>query len=95
MSYRFRDRGNTGVTIKGVLITLAVFFCSFHSSVSAHQRGPDEEYRVWIENEVDPIISEEERGFFSSLDNNGEKEKFVKAFWKSLDPTPGTGTKRV
>ena len=95
MSVCFRGRVAPMSVFKGLRIILLLLLCSGTAYPFDH---PDldsdalDEYTVWIENEVDPIISEEERGFFLSLDTDKEKSNFINAFWQSLDPTPGTET---
>jgi GWxTD domain-containing protein len=75
---------------RGFIVSL-ILCCSLLSAAGTDISNSDE-FTVWIENEVDPIISEEEKGFFLSLDSAKEKYRFINAFWKSLDPSPGTET---
>jgi GWxTD domain-containing protein len=49
-----------------------------------------EKYKKWMDEEVVYIISENERAVFRSLRNDGERENFIKMFWKRRDPTPDT-----
>lgn len=49
-----------------------------------------EAYRRWIQEEVVYIISPKERDVFLQLENDRERESFIKAFWRQRDPTPDT-----
>lgn len=44
----------------------------------------------WLNEEVESIISEEEKNYFLSLEGNKQRDTFISAFWKAHDPTPGT-----
>lgn len=92
MYYSRRPRDKRHPQFMRIFLPLAVIFLCCSPSLPAYQSVNDDEYRIWVQNEVDPIISEEEKGYFSSLTSDAERDKFVAAFWKSLDPTPGTET---
>src|SRR5690242_2712712 len=47
-------------------------------------------YKVWLEQDVAYIITEEERGAFHQLKNDEEREQFIEQFWLRRDPTPDT-----
>jgi GWxTD domain-containing protein len=47
-------------------------------------------YKNWPDEEVQWIITEEEREAFKLLTNDEEREKFVEGFWYRRDPTPDT-----
>ncbi len=47
-------------------------------------------HRHWITEEVNYIITPVEKDVFLELKNNRERELFIKAFWKTRDPTVGT-----
>ncbi len=49
-----------------------------------------EKHKKWLDEEVPYIISENEKAVFRSLRNDGERENFIKMFWKRRDPTPET-----
>ncbi|MFW6198848.1 MAG: GWxTD domain-containing protein [Acidobacteriota bacterium] len=49
-----------------------------------------EEYRVWLEEEVRWIITDDERDVFLRLDTDEKRERFIEEFWRQRDPTPGT-----
>jgi GWxTD domain-containing protein len=44
----------------------------------------------WLEEEVVYIISPTERKVFLQLQSDSERDRFIEAFWKHRDPTPGT-----
>ncbi len=47
-------------------------------------------YKKWLTEDVDYIISDEERAVFKALKTDEEREKFIEQFWLQRDPTPGT-----
>jgi GWxTD domain-containing protein len=51
---------------------------------------PSAQYRKWLEEEVVYIISPTERKVFLQLGSDAERDRFITAFWKHRDPTPGT-----
>ncbi len=48
-----------------------------------------EAYRTWIE-EVDVLISEDERATFLALEKDYQRDAFIKRFWEVRDPLPRT-----
>lgn len=48
------------------------------------------QYRKWLEEEVVYIITPKERAVFLQLENDRDREVFMKAFWRQRDPTPDT-----
>ena len=57
------------------------------------RRTPDEEmqpYRLWLNQDVAYIITDEERAAFKRLATREEREHFIEQFWLRRDPTPGT-----
>ena len=48
------------------------------------------QYRRWLEEEVVYIITPKEREVFLQLDNDRDREIFLRTFWKQRDPTPDT-----
>ncbi|HPW18115.1 MAG TPA: GWxTD domain-containing protein [Candidatus Aminicenantes bacterium] len=50
------------------------------------------QYRRWLEEEVVYIITPKEREVFLQLENDRDREVFIKAFWRQRDPTPDTDT---
>jgi GWxTD domain-containing protein len=47
-------------------------------------------YRLWLNQDVAYIITNEERAAFKSLQSDPEREHFIEQFWLRRDPTPGT-----
>ncbi len=46
--------------------------------------------KIWLDQDVAWIISDEERSAFKQLSNDEERENFIEAFWQRRDPTPDT-----
>ena len=46
--------------------------------------------KIWLDQEVGWIITDEERSAFKQLSNDEERENFIEAFWQRRDPTPDT-----
>ena len=49
----------------------------------------DEKYKKWLE-EVDVIITEDEREVFVRLESDFQRDAFMEKFWRVRDPSPGT-----
>lgn len=47
-------------------------------------------YKQWLNEEVQYIITDEERQAFLRLATNEEREQFIEQFWLRRDPTPDT-----
>src|SRR5436853_3587813 len=47
-------------------------------------------YRTWLTDEVNYIISNDEKEAFLQLPNDEERNKFIEHFWELRNPTPGT-----
>jgi GWxTD domain-containing protein len=48
-------------------------------------KGP---YRVWLDQDVPYIITDDERKAFMSLSNDEEREAFIENFWQRRNPNP-------
>src|SRR6266550_2641498 len=46
--------------------------------------------KVWLDQDVPWIITDEERSAFKQLSNDEEHENFIESFWQRRDPTPDT-----
>lgn len=46
-------------------------------------------YRTWITNEVNYIITNEERNVFLDLTTDADRDKFIDRFWELRNPSPG------
>ncbi|MEO7539873.1 MAG: GWxTD domain-containing protein [Pyrinomonadaceae bacterium] len=47
-------------------------------------------YKKWLDNDVDYIITSEERKAFKALATDEERENFIEQFWRRRDPNPDT-----
>jgi GWxTD domain-containing protein len=47
-------------------------------------------YRLWLDQDVAYIITNEERSAYKNLQSDPEREHFIEQFWLRRDPTPGT-----
>ena len=79
--------------IKSPGLRLSVFLFSFFSCILtvAGQAGPPANYKKWLEEEVNYIITRRERQVFLELKTDRERAIFVEAFWKQRDPDSNTG----
>jgi GWxTD domain-containing protein len=50
----------------------------------------DQIYKKWIQEDVDYIITPEERAAFKKLQTDEEREQFIEQFWLRRDPDPDT-----
>ncbi|MBN2198702.1 MAG: GWxTD domain-containing protein [Candidatus Aminicenantes bacterium] len=70
--------------------------CLFLSSVlfaQSEKKSPKdlpEVFKKWLEEEVPYIITASEKDVFLRLDSDRDRTRFIEAFWKQRDPTPGT-----
>jgi len=48
-------------------------------------------FKKWLEEDVDYIISEEERAVFKKLTNDEERDSFIEQFWDRRNPDPRSG----
>lgn len=77
---------------KYVIIIFIVVVAS--SMVLAKTPGKDlpPRYKQWIQDEVNYIITSEEKGAFLQLSTDDERDKFIDRFWELRNPTPGAPT---
>jgi GWxTD domain-containing protein len=54
------------------------------------RRELESPYKIWVNQDVVYIISNEERQAFNNLSNDAERESFIEQFWLRRDPTPDT-----
>src|SRR6187399_2500267 len=47
-------------------------------------------YKKWLDNDVDYIITDQERKAFKALATDEERENFIEQFWRRRDPNPDT-----
>src|SRR5258708_36894372 len=49
-------------------------------------------YRTWVTDEVNYIITNEERNVLLALSTDEDRDKFIEHFWELRNPTPGAPT---
>jgi GWxTD domain-containing protein len=59
-------------------------------SLSANDLPP--RYKTWLADEVNYIITKEERNVFLQLPNDETRDKFIQEFWELRNPLPGAPT---
>ena len=74
------------LTLLGQLTLLAPL-PAVESGVESGEISP--EHRAWLE-EVDSILTPEERAAFMALDKEYQREAFIERFWQARDPYPDT-----
>ena len=52
---------------------------------AVEQKDPPEEYSLWLD-EVDAIITKEERAAFLNLEKDYQRDAFIERFWQARDP---------
>jgi GWxTD domain-containing protein len=50
----------------------------------------DKQYETWLKDEVNYLITDEEKKLFLSLKTDGERNAFINSFWARRDPVPLT-----
>src|SRR5215472_1267833 len=53
-------------------------------------RDLPDRYRTWLQDEVNTIMSNEEKDAFLKLSTNQERDVFIQRFWELRNPTPGS-----
>jgi len=69
-----------------------IFFLIFIPSMGAQESKKPEltkKYLTWLQ-EVEYIITKVEREAFNQLQTDEQRDRFIEAFWRFRDPTPGT-----
>jgi len=90
--------------LRSLLVVVPILSCIPKLSISQEQRdtsrgsairdairqfdGGDSPYKVWLQQDVVWIISDEERKSFKLLQNDAERDQFIEAFWQRRNPTP-------
>jgi GWxTD domain-containing protein len=73
------------------LLALSVLLLSATAALGKNSvKDLPAKYRTWINDEVNYIISNDEKSVFLQLPNNEEREKFMIHFWELRNPTPGS-----
>ena len=60
------------------------------SNVRNVKKETKEVYKKWLDNDVDYIITDQERKAFKALTTDEERENFIENFWRRRDPNPDT-----
>lgn len=68
---------------------LAAVVC-FLCGDSMDSKNLPERHKKWLEEEVVYIITALEKEVFLKLESDRERDRFIEAFWKQRDPTPGS-----
>ncbi|MGD9344623.1 MAG: GWxTD domain-containing protein [Candidatus Aminicenantes bacterium] len=69
-----------------LLTTVALYLCGN----SGDSKNLPERHKKWLEEEVIYIITDLEKEVFLKLESDRERDRFIDAFWKQRDPTPGS-----
>jgi GWxTD domain-containing protein len=67
--------------------------CSPITSLAQAKKAPkdlDPRFRKWLEEEVVYIITPKEKDVFLRLENDRQRDIFIRAFWNQRDPNPTT-----
>lgn len=70
------------------VVLLSVLGFSFLSAKTSVKDLPPR-YRTWITDEVNYLITNEERNVFLDLPTDADRDKFIERFWELRNPTPG------
>jgi GWxTD domain-containing protein len=73
------------------LISLIIVELIFSVTAYAEKKSSKdlpERYRIWLEEEVVYIITQNEKDVFLQLESDRERDMFIEAFWKQRDPHP-------
>ncbi|PWT90850.1 MAG: hypothetical protein C5B54_06385 [Acidobacteria bacterium] len=66
---------------KGLLLLLMILATALYA---------DNKYDKWLNEEVKPLITKEERDAFKKLKTDADRDKFITDFWARRDPSPDT-----
>ncbi len=75
-----------------LLVTLVIWGLTLGAKKKDPEPLPEnlsEPHRVWLE-EVEPLITDEERQAFLALDRDYQRDSFIRRFWEERDPFPET-----
>jgi GWxTD domain-containing protein len=81
-----------GLDVEGnkIFILLVLALCFFAPGLQSEKNTLPAQYKKWLDEEVVYIISPMEKEVFLKLQTDKERDRFIEAFWKQRDPTPGT-----
>ena len=63
---------------------------SFVLAQSREEKTRDKHYEKWLDQDVDYIISDDERAVFKKLQTTEEKDAFIEEFWRRRSSNPTT-----
>jgi GWxTD domain-containing protein len=72
-----------------ILFILLLLVAEMPLAAKIKKKDLADKYRHWLD-EVEYIITKEERGTFFKLTNDRDRDVFIRLFWNLRDPTPGT-----
>ena len=72
--------------------SLPVLLISIQALVWSDERADklSDDYRTWLEQQVNLIITDIEKDIFLDLQTREERDRFIEAFWARRDPDPAT-----
>ncbi len=78
--------------MKQIIRWLGLFFIVIYVQNPVAAVGPKDEdkYEHWLKEEVQLLITAEEKDAFLKLTDDEQKDQFIELFWARRDPTPGT-----
>lgn len=78
------------IRLSCLLVFLGLFSAVLPAKDAAKELPP--RYRTWLADEVNYIITKEERNAFLQLPNDETRDKFIQDFWELRNPVPGAPT---
>ena len=70
-----------------VALTLGLSLCSFTASAAKHPQLPPT-YDHWLNQEVNYLITNQERASSLALTTNQDRDAFIDTFWAIRNPDP-------
>jgi GWxTD domain-containing protein len=80
------------MTVGRSVVVLSAIFLVTAAALPARPQKPQlsKQYETWLRDEVNYLITDEEKKLFLSLKADGERNAFINAFWARRDPLPLT-----
>jgi GWxTD domain-containing protein len=84
-----------GVSLCSLFLSASALLLLWGTAANAQVAAPataqaDTRFRIWLNQDVNYIISDSERNAFQRLKTNAAKDTFIEQFWRRRDPTPDT-----
>src|SRR6187402_2647178 len=95
VNLRQMKRGSSILGIKALIARVTCFVFALvlaQSSMLAKDPRLPEMYAHWLNQEVNYLITSEERTEFLHLTSNATREQFIETFWKIRNPSPAAPT---